>query len=141
MGVDGKYDRWESFEGYQYTHALVAGFSHTGAMLWNHALELHPKTKPKSVEKFIAINHNTKENIQLAFKNNDQLTTLSISPNGIIDKQNSSEFRGINNPEDNINMYFYEVSYWYNNYFMIYGGQKIKGKNKREVFFLNKEVY
>ena len=55
------------FDGYQYTHAVVAGFDKDGGLIWDNTFKLFPSYKPFYVKKFISISKADDEEVQMVF--------------------------------------------------------------------------
>jgi len=132
------------FVGYRFTHAVVAGFNTEGELLWDNSFEIMDiltyDLKPKV--KFLMENNE----ILLLYSFGGQIKSTVISGGKVIEGKNrvniDTGISGDKVKED----YSSGIEYWYDNYFIAYGYQKIKntsstGKNKRRVFYFNKIAY
>jgi len=134
------------FDGYQYTHAFLAKFNLDGEMQWDETFKMKPVNKPYFVKRFINVAEQNDESIKLVFASGSFIHSKSISFEGeVMNEQNSSEIE-TGKDDDNVKYSFSNLSYWYDDYFIAYGSQKIKnvedrgekGKKKRLVYFINK---
>ena len=134
------------FDGNQYTHATIAGFSTTGDKLWDKTFEMWPSYKPYYRKKFITTSI-AGNKIDLLFINRVKIVSMSFNPSGDVDKKKEIEMLETGNDEDVIKRSYANMDYWYGNNFLAYGNQRIKNKEKemfnkkRSVFFINKISY
>lgn len=134
------------FDGYQYTHAVIAKFDKTGNLLWDEVFEMWPSYKPFYVKRFISISERDETGLKLVFSTRSRIISKHIDYNGnIIKERESDELEtGFEGDKFGIFVYTFNVDYWYDKYFIAYGSQKIKNKEdpnvkkKRKVYFVNK---
>ena len=134
------------FDGYQYTHAFLAKFNLQGEMEWDETFKMTPVRKPFYVKRFINIAEQDDESIKLVFASGSVIHSKSVSFDGVVTNERSSSEIETGKEDDNIKYSFSNLSYWYDDYFIAYGSQKIKnvedrgenGKKKRLVYFINK---
>lgn len=133
------------FDGYLYTHAFVAKFSDEGQLVWDHSFELDPGYKPFVVKKFVAVSRNNPEVINLLYTNRNKIVFKSVSLGGkILQEKESSEISTGYEGDKSKKRASTRVNYWYDDYFLVFGEQKIVNKqqgeldDKRKVFFINK---
>lgn len=134
------------FDGYQYTHATLAKFNKKGNLLWDQNFEMWPSYKPFFIKRFISIPEKNKNSIKLVFSDRNTINTKSFYFDGKIKKDSKSDEILTGRDGDNIRYSFSNLDFWYDNYFLAYGNQKIKnkekkGKKKRKVFFISKIQY
>jgi hypothetical protein len=131
------------FDGYQYTHALVAAFDGEGKKIWDNIFEMNLSQKPFYARKFIrmSIEGNT---INCLFANLNTIKSISFE-NGAVVKERSTEKIKENTETEKLKQAGgTDATYWYDNNFLITGYQKIvdkeaeKGKRRRRVFFMEK---
>lgn len=134
------------FDGYQYTHAVIAKFNNNGEMEWSNAFSLWPYYKPMYLRELVNLIAIEPE-IQMAFF--DQSRSISVikfdatGENKGIDKKT---FFRYNSGKEKVKYQIGgEVEKWYNNYFVTFGFEKIKseseddeGRKKRKVYYVNK---
>ncbi len=139
------YTRYEQvFAGYRYTHAMVAGFSTNGKLLWDNSIELERRELYPKLEPMVKVGFKDNNELKLSYSYEGEIRSKLIHGSEVLEGQTvmpiAGEFGGDKvkrSDEDNL-------AYWYGNYFLAYGFQKIKNmdnedvKNKRKVFYLNK---
>ncbi len=135
------------FDGYQYTHALLAKFDFQGKLLWDQTFEMWPAYKPYSVTRFINIVNQNEEQIKLVFSNRSRIVSKIFGREGQVLQDIESEPIESLYESDKYKWTASTIDYWYDNYFLAYGRQKIKNKDddnvkrKRKVYFISKIKY
>lgn len=136
------------FDGYQYTHAMLCKFDFEGNMEWDQIFEMWSAYKPFHVKKFISIASQNANAINLVYSSRNKITAKSIDYEGMVLQDSQSEEIQTNFEGDKTRSSFSEIDFWYDNYFIAYGQQKIKNtdgegspKKKRSVFFVSKIKY
>jgi len=72
------------FDGYQYTHVVLAKFSLEGELMWDVCFEMFPGYKPFYVKRFIAISEQTASQISMVFTSYNHIISKSVDFNGNI---------------------------------------------------------
>lgn len=131
------------FDGYQYTHAVVARFSKEGDLMWDVCFEMWPGYKPFYVKRFIAISDQSPNSINMVFTIGNKIRSKTVSFDGEELSTVDWDMMKTGNENDEAKMTSSQISYWYGNYFLAYGSQTIKNdeggnKKKRKVYFVNK---
>lgn len=133
------------FDGYQYTHAMLCKFDSEGNILWDQIFEMFGTYKPYYVKKFISVDPTDQNAVKLVFTSNNKITTKSFDHDGAILFERQTDEIKTNFDGDKSKYSFSEIEYWYDNYFIAYGSQKIKNedtndrnKKTRHVYFINK---
>lgn len=136
------------FDGYQYTHAILGKFDKKGKLLWDETFEMRSAYKPFYVKQFISIAEKNNNSIKLIFSSFNEIHSKSINYDGVVLNDFKSEDIQTNFKSDKVKRSFSNINYWYENYFIAYGSQKIKNKDdkantkrKRKVYFINKIKY
>ena len=136
------------FAGYQYTHAILSKFDKEGNLLWDEVFEMWSTSKPYYVKRFISIAEQNQNAIKLAFTSYAQIFTKAIDFDGKVLEDFESEEIKMNYEGDKSKWSTSSLNYWYDNYFIAYGRQKIKNKEdkkkvkkKRKVYFVSKIKY
>ncbi len=130
------------FDGWVYTHAVIAGFDQQGNLLWDNSFEINDVKTYRLKEKIKVSFDN--ENIMLAYNHNGELKTKVIRGNEVVEAKGnipiSTEYQG-----DKVRKsYTDEIEYWYGNHFLAWGYQKIRNgadeqvKSRRNVFYFTK---
>lgn len=130
------------FDGYQFTHAVIAEFNKQGELIWDNSFELG-HIKSWSLEPNIEINIQ-KDTLKMLYATDFYIISKGIVGDKIIDVRESERIQTANE-SDKIKYSDTHSEYWYDDYFLIWGIQKIKNKEaekgdkkKRWVFFFNK---
>ena len=149
-GVTSTTTHWRTvFDGYQYTHAVIAKFSKEGKLVWDKTFEMWSSYKPFYVKQFISIAEESKNSVDLVYiSSGTRIVTKSFdTKDGLIIKEHDSEIMETSYDGDKSKSSYSIIDYWYDNYFIAYGEQKIKNKEndkimrKRKVYFINKIKY
>ncbi len=134
------------FDGYQYSHACVAGFDMTGKLIWSNTFEMYVNYKPFSVKQFIRMNQEG-ENTKLVYATGSLIKTVTFKKNQVI-KEESANFLMKTDDDDVVKRtYSSAIEWWYDRNYISFGTQVIKnkenerGNKKREVFYLLKITY
>ncbi|MES2731648.1 MAG: hypothetical protein V4714_07865 [Bacteroidota bacterium] len=133
------------FDGYKYTHAVVAGFDPKGDLLWDNSFEF-ADIKTLSLKEKVKVNVQA-DHIALLYSHNGYIKSKVIRGNevveGVTNTPISTDYEGDKVKKN----YTDELEYWYGNYFAAWGYQKIKNssdqqvKNNRSVFYVNKIAF
>jgi hypothetical protein len=129
------------FDGYQYTHAVVAKFSKEGEMMWDVCFEMWPGYKPFYVKRFIAISDQTASSISMVFTSGNSIVSKSVDFDGNIINDRKWDMMETGQEGDKAKLTNSNIDYWYENYFLAYGSQVVKNtedKSRRKVYFVNK---
>jgi hypothetical protein len=141
--VNGKPQRQQVFDGYQYTHGVVVGFDADGNKIWDQTMLLFPVEKPMRVKQFIKVGVNPNgKTVDLAYSSNWTIYKKQVNSEGGLVLDIESKSNNTNDPNEKVRRsYAGNIEFWYDNYFINYGFQKIKNtedKSKRRVFYVNK---
>ncbi|NVO03774.1 MAG: hypothetical protein HXX09_13840 [Bacteroidetes bacterium] len=135
---------YQVFDGYRYTNALVASFNEEGKLLWDNSFEI-----------WNILTYNLKERVKVLFDNDDIILAYSsegniaskiIRNNQVIEGKTYTKIQTNYNNDKLITDFNSDMEFWYGNYFISYGYQKIKNtsateKSKRTVFYFNKIAF
>lgn len=135
-------NRWCTyFDGYQYTHAVIANFNKSGDLLWDDSFEMWADNRPFYVKRFISF-ENQENNLELIFGNNRNLVYKVVDANnGKVLEEETEELFDTGVSHDKVKRTNSSIEPWYDKYFVAYGFQKVKNskvKRKKRVFFINK---
>lgn len=131
------------FDGYLYTHAVVAKFDKDGKLLWDETFPMFVQ-KPFYVKRFIQIDESESEKLKLVYASNNSITTKILDFNGNVIVDKTSDKLETTLESDKTKYSRVEIEHWYDNYFLTYGTQKIINKEDkdvkkvRNVYFFNK---
>lgn len=133
------YNNSQTFDGWIYTHAIVAAFDEKGNLLWDNSIELKDVKEQKLTEKVKASIKG--DEIVLSYSNKGQIFTKIIQAEKVLeDTQNKpidTQLQGDKVKQTTSD----NIDFWYNNYFLASGYQKISNDSeggKRNVYYLNK---
>lgn len=133
------------FDGYQYTHAMLCKFDTEGNLVWDQIFEMWSAYKPFYIKQFISIAAQDLDAIKLVFASRNKIISKSIDYEGLVIQDIQSEELQTNFEGDRSRYSFSDIDFWYDNYFIAYGQQKIKNtdgdnnvKRTRRVFFVSK---
>ncbi|MGB0523112.1 MAG: hypothetical protein ACPGJS_09135 [Flammeovirgaceae bacterium] len=136
------------FDGYQYTHAVLGKFDKQGKLIWDEIFELWSAAKPFYIKRFISIAEQKQNSIKLAFSSRANIFTKSVDFDGKVLEDSKSEEIQMAYDGDKSKWSSSNLSFWYENYFLAWGRQKIKNKEdnkkvkrKRKVYFVSKIKY
>ncbi len=133
------------FDGYQYSHASVAGFDREGKMLWSNTFEMWLSQKPFSVRRFIRATYEGSK-IEMVFVNGVKIKSVTYN-RGQVEKTRNISMIETGDENDVVKSSSADISWWYGQNYLISGTQHIKnsdndiGKKKRRIFFVNKWTY
>ncbi|MFM6934451.1 MAG: hypothetical protein ACKOXP_03345 [Flavobacteriales bacterium] len=132
------------FNGYQYTHALVAKITKQGEMIWSQCIEMNPETKPFYNKQFLNILEQNEAFVHLFYADVDKIYEIKIDYNGeILSNQVVGKINGLLT-DDQVKLSYADLDYWFDQYFISYGAQLIKNKKdksvkrRRTVIYINK---
>lgn len=133
------YNNAQTFDGWVYTHAVVAAFDEKGNLLWDNSIELKDVKEQKLTEKVKASVKG--DEIVLSYSNKGQIFTKIIQAEKVLEEtQNKpidTQLEGDKVKQTSSD----NIDFWYNNYFLASGYQKISNDlegGKRNVYYLNK---
>lgn len=129
------------FDGFQYTHAVLANFTKDGKLQWDNSFALE-KVKRFDLKEMVKLNFE-KDQTKLLYHFNGKLLAKVISENEVIADKNEIPLSTEHDHDKVKRSLKSELSYWYGNYFLAWGYQRIKNredevKQSRNVFFFNK---
>lgn len=136
------------FDGYRYDYAIVAGFDKDGKMLWDNIFEIADILSFNLKERVKVLG--TPDMLSLVYSQGGSIKSKIISGGKVIEEKEKTKIE-TNYTDDKVKAnYNSDLDYWYKNYFIAYGYQKIKTdkeakqkgeKRKRNVFYFNKISY
>jgi len=132
------YGNQQQFDGWVYTHAVIAELDAKGNLLWDHCISLHDMKEPKLIQKIKTSVQD--DQIILSYSRNNEIISKVIHEMGtketehILPIETNQEGDRVRKSTDS------DLTYWYNTYFLASGTQQIVNQTdgKRQVFYLNK---
>jgi len=142
---NGRATTTQVFDGYQYTHGVLVKITDDGNAAWDNIFALSPQTKPYYPRTFITLNQDISKEINMVYSTGLNIYRKSVNLGGTTRSTDDKKIDVTDKDGDKVKYSFSNVEYWYDNYFLMYGYQKIKnterdenGKKVREVLFMNK---
>jgi hypothetical protein len=132
------YGNQQQFDGWVYTHAVIAELDAQGNLLWDHCISLHDLKEPKLIQKLKTSVQ--EDQIILSYSKDNQIISKIIRDHGATETENTLDIE-TNLAGDRVRKSAdSDLTYWYNTYFLAYGTQNIvnQTEGKRQVFYLNK---
>ncbi len=143
-GANGQTITRRVFDGYQYTHASFVKYDKEGKMQWDRTFELWPSYKPFVPIRFISFAKSSQKNyFSLVYSSHRIIVSKGVREDGVIEYNRQSENIETAFSGDIAKYSFADVDYWYDNFFMLHGVQRLKNtsgetKRKRDVYFVSK---
>lgn len=133
------------FDGYQYSHAALAGFDQQGNLSWSNTFEMWLAQKPFSVKKFIRKNFHD-DMVDLIYLNNGTVKSVSFRKDRIVKEESNQIAFETDDENDKVKRsYDGEVKWWYDRHYLNTGRQVIKNEEKEEkkrnVYYVSKVSY
>ncbi len=129
----------QTFDGWIYTHAIVAAFDEKGNLLWDNSIEMKNVREAKLSEKVKASIKG--DEITLSYSNKGQIFTKIIKGDKVLEDTQSSKITTAIEGDKIKETTSDAIDFWYGNYFIASGYQRINNETeggKRNVFYLNK---
>ncbi|MBU0489572.1 MAG: hypothetical protein KKA07_09840 [Bacteroidetes bacterium] len=133
------------FVGYQFTHCMIAAFDKEGEIVWDYSFPLGQILTFDLRHKVKAVAN--KEDIRLFYNYGGALSSFVVSEGRRVSSTAMAEVESLYDEDNTQSNSSSNVQYWYNNFFIATGFQKIKntekegGKKKRYVYYFNKMAY
>jgi hypothetical protein len=132
------------FDGFQYTHAVVAGFNRRANLLWDNSLEINDIKNMELEQHVKVLPTENRADLAYLFENilHDKVIkdSLVIAPKKSIPIQLSNDEEEAVKKEGAANF----LAYWYDDYMIASGVQRLRSKKlgrfgvERRVFYINK---
>ncbi len=122
------------FDGYVYTHAVVAGFDAAGKLLWDNSVELDAERSIDLQEKVRLVKQGDQLVLYHSHKGHIQQTL--IRPSGIAELKPQIDITPIVADAHTQPMLTDDVRFWHDRYFLAWGYQKTDGR--KTIFYLDK---
>ncbi|MET3127029.1 hypothetical protein ABID42_002135 [Arcicella rosea] len=133
------YGNQQTFDGWIYTHAIVAAFDEKGNLLWDNSIEMKDVKEQKLSEKVKASVKG--DEITLSYSNKGQIFTKIIKGDKVLEDTQSAKVATQLEGDKVKQTTSDAIDYWYKNYFIASGYQRITNDNeggRRNVFYMNK---
>jgi hypothetical protein len=126
------------FTGFVYTHAIITSFDKDGKLLWDNSLPFE-SVKTMELKEKAKVKVNGDGSVALSYSNNGTITSKTFNQ-GIASTDRTMMAISTDDSSDKVrNTSTDDVLYWFGNYYLAYGFQKIVGADgRRNVFYMNK---
>ncbi|MDN5200804.1 hypothetical protein QQ008_05515 [Fulvivirgaceae bacterium BMA10] len=130
------------FDGNQFTHAVIAGFDKQGNLLWDHSFKINEIKTPDLKEKVKV--YQDGDEITLFYNLEGKINKITILDNNVVSEAEEQKIASAYEEDKVKKADLGAAEYWYDNYFIAWGQQRIKNaeqedvKRKRDVFYINK---
>lgn len=135
------------FDGWRFDFSLVAGFDNNGDMKWNTTFPLSTPLTYSLKEQTKILENQGDNRIVMVYSYNGEIKSQVLDGETLEESSSSTKIFTGSDSDKIKSSTGSGISYWYDNYFIAYGYQKIAGKdakNKKDtraVFYLNKVSY
>lgn len=142
-------NQWETrqvFDGYMFTHGLVAGFSLEGKLKWEKSFSIGIKSFVLSPKIKIFGDDKAPEMV-MVYQLGNQLKSQVLTRNSLRVKKESIEITPSKEYEKLKGTYQQNIEHWYGDYFLAFGYQRVVdkdkklGRRKETIFYFNKITY
>ncbi|MCF0070089.1 hypothetical protein LZD49_06370 [Dyadobacter sp. CY261] len=135
------------FDGFTYTHAVVADVDQNGNLLWDNSISFD-NVKSMELKEKIKVQSFTNGNSKLIYSHNGAIRSKIIKADQVIDSDraipNETYVEGDKVRKTSTD----DIDYWYDNFYLAWGEQRIvnaagdaQTRGRRNVFYLNKIAY
>lgn len=131
----------QQFDGFKYTHAVVAGFDQKGNMLWDNSFSFE-NVKSMNLKEKVKINVQNDE-ITLVYSNKGKLASKIVKGTEVIEGTKTIDIDTQRDGDKVRDTETDDIEYWHQNFYLAWGYQKIANRNDgtRRVFYLNKIAF
>lgn len=133
------------FDGWLYTHAIIAGFDKEGRLMWDNSIEMGD-FKTFNLEPRVSIS-TANDEIVLTYGTFEEIKTKVIRGQEVVDAKDELAIKTGYDDDIVRRGVLSNVTYWYDKYFIVWGFQRIKNagdgsmRGRRTVFYFNKVAF
>lgn len=129
----------EIFDGWRYTHAIIAGLDGKGNLLWDNSITIQDILTFNLTEK-VKILYN-KDQYIAAYSQRGRIEYKPLSTDTSVSKKVTTMVETDSDYEKVKEQYKSDIEYWYGNYFIAYGAQKVKNLDSDYIRKGNTVIY
>jgi hypothetical protein len=131
----------QQFDGFKYTHAIVAGFDQKGNMLWDNSFSFE-NVKSMDLKEKVKINVQN-DDITLVYSNKGKLASKIVKGAEVVEGAKTIDIDTQREGDKVRDTETDDIEYWHQNFYLAWGYQKIANRNdgSRRVFYLNKIAF
>lgn len=134
---------YQVFDGFRYSHAFIAGFDSSGAMLWNNGMEMRDIITKYLNRKLNCLFED--DQTVLYYNANNKVAFKTISGSTIVENTSYTTLAPKRSTDQALDEYLGTIEHWYGDYFIATGYQTIRNNNlesnKRNVFYISKMAF
>ena len=134
------------FDGNAYSEAVCVKFDDNANVIWDNLIRLNPGYWPMTENKFVTVKLDDK-NISLLYSERNSIHSNVLDYEGRTKVDEIKQMITEANENEEVKKTMGVIEYWYDNYFIQYGIQKLKEQDgglfakRRLVYFINKLEY
>ena len=129
------------FDGYTYTHAVVAGFDQQGELIWDNSLPFE-NVRTSELKEKIKVKVNTDSTMSLFYSNNGNIKSKIVKGNEVVEGLSNMSIGTLDAADKVRSTNTDDVEFWYDNHYLAWGYQRIAGEDgRRSVFYLSKIAF
>jgi hypothetical protein len=129
------------FNGFVYTHAIVAGFSEKGDLLWDNSLPFDNYRSMELKEK-VKVKVNDDQTVAMFYSNNGSIKAKVFDKDKVVADLQPIQVRTDDAGDKVRKTATDEVLYWFDNYYLATGYQRISStEGRRNVFYMNRIAF
>lgn len=131
----------QQFDGFKYTHAVVAGFDLNGKLIWDNSFSFD-NVKSMELKEKVKIRYEGDE-IALVYSNKGKLATKIVRGSEVVEGIKTIDIDTQKEGDKVRDTATDDIEYWHQNYYLAWGYQRIANRNEgsRRVFYLNKIAF
>jgi hypothetical protein len=136
------------FDGWRYTHAIVAGFDKSGNKIWDGGFEINDILSFELKERVKVLTNNN--DVVLVYNYGGKVHSKAVGDNALGEEKTSADLETNYDKDKVTDNWGSDIDFWYDSYMIAFGYSKIKNtdkgktkssKNRRTVFYFNKIAY
>jgi hypothetical protein len=130
----------EIFDGWKYTHAVVAAFDKDGNLLWDNSIEMKD-VKNQTLKQMVNVRFDGGNKGRISYLHKGKIYVKAFDGNTVL---SDVEVREVNTSKEGDIVRSSDegtIENWYGQYYLAYGYQRIRNTqegDRRNVFFMNK---
>ncbi len=131
----------QQFDGFKYTHAIVAGFDLDGKLIWDNSFSFD-NVKSMELKEKVKIRYEGDE-IALVYSNKGKLATKIVRGSEVVEGIKTIDIDTQKEGDKVRDTATDDIEYWHLNYYLAWGYQRIANRTEgsRRVFYLNKIAF
>ena len=135
------------FDGFVYTHAVVAGIDASGKLKWDNSISYN-NLKSMELSKKVKVQMSGPQSAQLVYSHNGGIKSMRILGTRVLDEKVLVGTETGQEGDKVRKTYTDDVAYWYDNNYLSWGEQRISNptgdvqtRGRRTVYYLTKIAF